>query len=180
MMSGYGFVRNELEIKTLTLHVLEYAKLSVTFDELMRCVFVDDAINYFKFADYLDGMVNSGHVEINSDTGVDRYSITKKGLRDIVHIRSSVPGSVLRKAEKATDEVKRDVIRKSLINVKVVDEGDDKYRAVCSLSDDVGEIFSFSMSAPSRAEAKKFTSGFYSHAEKIYNEFLRIMIENSD
>ena len=82
-MPGYGFVRNELEIKTLTLHVLAYAKLSVTFDELMRCAFVDDAIDYFKFAEYLDGMVNSGHVEINSDTGVDRYSITQKGLRDI-------------------------------------------------------------------------------------------------
>ncbi|MBQ8003772.1 MAG: DUF4364 family protein [Oscillospiraceae bacterium] len=179
-MSGYGFVRNELEIKTLTLHVLEYAKLSVTFDELMRCVFVDDAINYFKFADYLDGMVNSGHVELNTDGGVDRYSITQKGLRDIAHIRSSVPGSVLSKAEKATDEVKREAIRKGYVNVNVVDEDGDKYRAVCSLSDDVGEIFSFSMSAPSRAEAKKFTQGFFKRAEKIYNEFLRVMIENSD
>lgn len=179
-MSGYGFVRSELEIKTLTLHVLEYAKVSVTFDELMRCVFVDDAINYFKFADYLDGMVKSGHVRIDSDTGTDRYSITKKGIRDVEHIRSSVPGSVLRKAEKVTDEVRREVIRKSLVDVKVIEEDDGKYRAVCSLSDDVGEIFSFSMSAPSRADAKKFTSNFYNHAERIYNEFLRAMLDTSD
>ncbi len=179
-MPGYGFVRNELEIKTLTLHVLAYAKLSVTFDELMRCAFVDDAIDYFKFAEYLDGMVNSGHVEINSDTGVDRYSITQKGLRDIEHIRSSVPGYVLRKAEKATDQVRREVIRKSFVNVKVEEDSEDRFRAVCSLTDDTGEIFSFSMTAPSRAEAKKFTVGFFGHAEKIYNEFLRVMIENCD
>lgn len=176
-MPGYGFVRSELEIKTLTLHVLAYIKLSVTFDELMKCVFVDDAINYFEFADYLKGMVKTGHVQINSDTGSDRYSITAKGLRDIAHIRSSVPGSVLKKAEKATDKVRLEVIRKSLVNVEVIEEEDGTFRAVCSMSDEGGEIFSFSMRAPSRCDAKVFTSNFYNNAEKIYNEFLRELLD---
>lgn len=170
-MSGFGFVRTELEIKTLTLHVLDYAKISVSFDELLNMVFVDGAINYFEFADHLNGMVNTGHVEICSDTGIDRYSITAKGVRDLNAIRSSVPGSVLRKAEKATDEVKREIIRKNLVNVKVVEEN-DKYRAIASLSDNSGEIFSFSMTASSREDAKSITSTFYKHAEKIYNDFL--------
>ena len=170
-MSGYGFVRTELEIKTLTLHVLDYVKTSVNFDELMRMVFVDGAINYFEFAELLNGMVNTGHVEICSDTGTDRYSITAKGIRDLNAIRSSVPGYVLRKAEKATDEVKKEIIRKSLVNVKVVEEK-DRFRAVCSLSDDSGEIFSFSMTASSREDAKSITSNFYKSAERIYNEFL--------
>lgn len=170
-MSGYGFVRTELEIKTLTLHVLDYVKTSVNFDELMRMVFVDGAINYFEFAEHLNGMVNTGHVEICSDTGTDRYSITAKGIRDLNAIRSSVPGYVLRKAEKATDEVKKEIIRKSLVNVKVVEEK-DRFRAVCSLSDDSGEIFSFSMTASSREDAKSITSNFYKSAERIYNEFL--------
>ncbi len=178
-MPGFGFVRSELEIKTLTLHVLDYIKLSVTFDELMRCVFVDDAINYFKFADYLNGMVETGHVEICSDTGEDRYSITPKGVRDLEHIRTSVPGSVLRKAEKACDSVRKEVIRKSLVNVKVIEEK-GKFRADCSLSDDSGEIFSFSMTAMSRQDAKKLTANFYKHAERIYNEFLRAMLDTSD
>ncbi|MBE6911074.1 MAG: DUF4364 family protein [Oscillospiraceae bacterium] len=170
-MPGYGFVRTELEIKTLTLHVLDYIKLSVSFDELMSMVFVDGAINYFEFAEHLNGMVNTGHVEICSDTGIDRYSITAKGIRDLNAIRSSVPSYVLRKAEKATDEVKKEVIRKNLVTVKVVEDS-GKFRAVASLSDGNGEIFSFSMSAASRADAKSITSSFYKHAEKIYNEFL--------
>lgn len=178
-MPGFGFVRSELEIKTLTLHVLDYIKLSVTFDELMRCVFVDDAINYFKFADYLSGMVETGHVEICSDTGEDRYSITQKGVRDLEHIRTSVPGSVLRKAEKACDAVRKEVIRKNLVSVKVI-EDNGKFRAACSLSDDSGEIFSFSMTAMSREDAKKLTVNFYRHAERIYNEFLRAMLDTSD
>ena len=178
-MSGLGFVRSELEIKTLTLHVLDYIKLAVTFDELMQMVFVDDAINYFKFADYLNGMVETGHVEINSDTGIDRYSITKKGMRDIVHIRSSVPGSVLRKAEKAANSVRDEITRRSLVDVKIVEDG-DVYRAVCSLADNTGEIFSFSMTAMSRESAKKLTANFYKHAERIYNEFLRAMLDTSD
>lgn len=178
-MSGYGFVSSELEIKTLTLHVLEYVKVPVTFDELMQCVFVDGAINYFNFADYLDGMVKTGHVEINSDTGIDRYSITQKGKRDIEHIRSSVPSYVLRKAEKASDTVREEVIRKSLVNVKVVEDG-DSYRAVCSLSDGNAEIFSFSMLTITREDAKKFTANFYKNAERIYNEFLRAMLDTSE
>ncbi len=178
-MSGHGFVSSELEIKTLTLHVLEYVKIPVTFDELMQCVFVDGAINYFNFADYLSGMVNTGHVEINSDTGTDRYSITQKGLRDIVHIRSSVPSYVLRKAEKATDSVKEEIIRKNLVKVKVVKD-EDCYNAVCSLSDGNAEIFSFSMMAMTREDAKKFTANFYKNAERIYNDFLRTMLDTGE
>ncbi len=178
-MPGFGFVRTELEIKTLTLHVLDYIKLSVSFDELLRMVFVDGAINYFEFADYLNGMVNTGHVEICSDTGIDRYSITAKGIRDLNAIRSSVPGSVLRKAEKATDEVKNEIIRKSFVSVKVINE-EEKFRAVGSLSDDSGEIFSFSMSAASREDAKSITSNFYKSAEKIYNEFLSSLFTKRD
>lgn len=178
-MPGYGFVRSELEIKTLTLHVLEYVKIPVTFDELMNCVFVDDAINYFKFADYLDGMVKTGHVTINSDTGIDRYLISDKGLRDIQHIRTSVPGSVLRKAEKATDKVREEIIRKTLVNVEIAEAG-ESFRAIGSLSGDMGEIFSFSISAPSKEEAKKFTANFYKNAERIYNDFLRSMLDTSD
>lgn len=82
-MPGHGFVRSELEIKTLTLHVLSYINMPVTFDELMQMVFVDDAINYFNFADYLDGMVKTEHVAKSADVGVDRYEITSKGLRDL-------------------------------------------------------------------------------------------------
>jgi len=178
-MSGHGFVSSELEIKTLTLHVLEYVKIPVSFEELMQCVFVDGAINYFNFADYLSGMVKTGHVEINSDTGIDKYSITQKGLRDIVHIRSSVPSYVLRKAEKATDSVKEEVLRKGLVKAKVI-EGDNCFNAVCSLSDGNNEIFSFSMMAMTREDAKKFTSNFYKNAERIYNDFLNAMLDTSE
>lgn len=171
-----GFVRSELEIKTLTLYVLNYINIPVSFDELMQMVFVDDAINYFNFADYLNGMVNTEHVSLSTDTGMDKYTITKKGVRDLSAIRSSVPGSVLKKAEKACDKVREEISRKNLVNVEVVEDG-DIYRAVCSLSDDTGEVFSFSMTAASRDGAKSITANFYKNAERIYNEFLRSIID---
>ncbi len=178
-MPGFGFVRSELEIKTLTLHVLDYIGMPVSFDELMQMVFVDDAINYFNFADYLTGMVETGHVELCSDTGFDRYSITSKGIRDLGAIRSSVPGSVLRKAEKACNKIREEIIRKNLISVKIVEDG-DAFRILCSLSDESGEIFSFSMTAMSRESAKELTSNFYNHAEQIYNEFLNSLLKMRD
>lgn len=178
-MPGFGFVRSELEIKTLTLHALNFIGRSVSFDELMQMVFVDDAINYFNFADYLDAMVKTEHVSVCSDTGHDRYSITKKGVRDLTAIRSSVPESVLRKCEKAAKIVREEIIRKNLVNVEVR-ENDGEYSAVCSLSDNNGEVFSFSMSAPNRESAKQLTANFYAHAERIYNEFLKSMFSTRD
>ena len=124
-------------------------------------------------------MVKTGHVAINSDTGIDRYIISDKGLRDIQHIRSSVPGSVLRKAEKASDKVRDEIIRKTLVNVEIAEDG-DCFRAIGSLSGDMGEMFSFSISAPSKDEAKRFTSNFYKNAERIYNDFLRSILDTSE
>lgn len=178
-MPGHGFVRSELEIKTLTLHVLSYINMPVTFDELMQMVFVDDAINYFNFADYLDGMVKTEHVAKSADVGVDRYEITPKGLRDLNAIRSSVPGSVLRKAEKACDNMRDALIRKNLVSAKIVEDG-DKFRAVCSLSDESGEVFSFSMTASSHKAARELTTSFYKNAEQVYNDFLTSLLSKRD
>jgi len=178
-MSGLGFVRSELEIKTLTLHVLNYIEMPVSFDELMQMVFVDDAINYFNFADYLDGMVNTEHVILSSDTGINKYIISAKGKRDLAAIRSSVPGSVLRKAEKACDSLRDEITRKSLVDVKVVEE-DGAFRAVCSLSDESGVVFSFSMSAGSKESAREITKSFYAGAERIYNDFLRSILDKGN
>lgn len=173
-----GFVRSELEIKTLTLYVLNHINMPVSFDELIQMVFVDDAINYFNFADYLSGMVKTEHVALSTDTGMDKYTITKKGIRDLTAIKSSVPGSVLRKAEKACDKVREEISRKNLIKVEVVEDG-EAFRAVGSLSDDTGEVFSFSMTAASREGAKSITASFYKNAERIYNDFLRSVLEAS-
>lgn len=178
-MDGLGFVRSELEIKTLTLYVLDYINQPVSFEELMKMAFVDDAMNYFNFADHLSSMVSTGHIELSSDTGIDKYSITAKGLRDLNAIKSSVPGSVLKKAEKACDDVREEISRKNLVRVKVIEDG-GAFRANCSLSDESGEIFSFSMSASSRASAKQITSGFYNNAEKIYNHFLLSVLNPED
>ena len=178
-MARFGFVRSELEIKTLVLHVLEYAKIPVTFENIMSMAFVDGAIDYFEFTDCLANMVETGHVEVCSDTGSDRYSITPKGVRDLTSCRSSVPRAVLRKAEKATDVVVEEVIRKSLVDVKVT-ERDGRFFANCSLKDDSGEVFSFSMAAMSREAAKKLTANFYKNAERIYNRFLSAMLDESE
>lgn len=174
-----GFVRSELEIKTLTLYVLNHINMPVSFDELMQMVFVDDAINYFNFADYLNGMVKTEHVALSTDTGMDKYTITKKGIRDLTAIKSSVPGSVLKKAEKACDKVREEISRKNLVKVKIEEDG-GVYRALCSLSDDTGEVFSFSMTAASREGAKSVTANFYKNAERIYNEFLRSVLDTSN
>ncbi len=178
-MTRYGFVRSELEIKTLVLHVLDYAKIPVSFDNIMSMAFVDGAIDYFEFTNHLANMVETGHIEICSDTGNDMYSITAKGVRDLNSCRSSVPRAVLRKAEKATDKVVEEVVRKNLVNVKV-SEQDGRFFANCSLSDDAGEVFSFSMSAMSRESAKKLTANFYRNAERIYNQFLSSMLDESE
>ena len=178
-MSGLGFVRSELEIKTLTLFVLDYINQPVSFEELMKMAFVDDAMNYFNFADHLQSMISTGHIELSSDTGIDKYSITPKGVRDLNAIRSSVPASVLKKAENACDDVREEIARQNLVKVKIVEEG-DSFRALCSISDESGEFFEFSMSAESKASARQITSGFYNNAEKLYNNFLASILNPED
>lgn len=179
MEERLGFVRSELEIKTLTLYVLNYAKVPVSFDELLLMAFVDDAIDYFDFSQYLAQMVDSGHVSVCDDTGSARYSITRKGIRDLNACRSSVPHSVLRKAEKAADKVVEEIKRRNFVDVKTI-EDNGRHVAIGKLKDENGELFSFSMTAASSDSAKKLTANFYRHAERIYNEFLKAMLDDSD
>ncbi len=179
MEERLGFVRSELEIKTLTLYVLNYAKIPVTFDELLLMAFVDDAIDYFDFSQYLAQMVDSGHVSVCDDTGSSRYSITAKGVRDLNACRSSVPHSVLRKAEKAADKVIEDIKRHDFVEVSTFSDG-NRHTAAGKLKDENGELFSFSMTASSAESAKSLTANFYRHAERIYNEFLKAMLDTSD
>ncbi len=175
----YGFVRSELEIKTLILHVLNHAGVEVTFENLLSMVFVDGAIDYFEFTTYLASLADTEHIEINSDSGIDKYQITSKGKRDLASCIGMIPRVVLRRAEEETDKVVEEISRRRQVNVKVVEVG-ESFVAECKLRDENGEILSLSMSAPTRSSARELTRGFYRNAEDVYNTLLSAILKNEE
>jgi hypothetical protein len=172
-MQRFGFVRSELEIKTLILYVLRRIAMPVRFEELTEMTMCDGALDYFEFAGCLEDLVKTGHIEHNGDN----YSITEKGIGNLEICESSLALSVRQNADKSADRLAFRLRREQQVLTEINELSEGEYELVCRLRDDTGEILSFTMKMPSREQAKKLEAGFKRKAESIYNILLNSMLK---
>ena len=90
----FGFIREKIDIKILILYVLSRCRFPADNDQLSEMVMCDDGVSYFDYAECLDELIGSGHVECTDG----RYLITEKGRSNGIVTESSVPFSVRKKA----------------------------------------------------------------------------------
>ena len=93
-MERHGFIRSELELKTLILYVLRRAIKPVAFVHLTDMVLCDDAIDYFEFVECLNDLVRTEHVHREQHGDYEMYFISNKGRKNLEICLSSLPPSV--------------------------------------------------------------------------------------
>lgn len=175
-MQRYGFVRSELDIKTLILYILRRADMPITFETLTEMSMCDGALDYFELTGCLDSLFETGHVELSNGF----YQITKKGRGNLEICESSLATSVLRNADETVDKIAFRLRREQYIDTEINKNEKDEYLFSCRLRDDTGEILSLEMKVPNKEQAKKLETGFKENAENIYNILLSALLETKD
>lgn len=177
-MQRHGFIRSELELKTLILYVLRRAKKPIAFVHLTDMVLCDDAIDYFEFVECLNDLVRTEHVHREQIDDNEMYFISKKGRKNLDICLSALPPSVRDRADNAVDRIVRVLHRANLVKANLNERKDGTLSVACSLSDDSGEILSLELAVLTHEQGRTLVNNFEENAESIYNILLAAMLDN--
>lgn len=175
-MDRHGFIRTELELKTLILYALSCTDLAIPFSELTDVVLCDGAIGYFEYASALSDLAASGHVICEGTEQSETYVLSPQGRRDLETCVGTLPATIRHRVDAAVEALLPRLQRYHLIETSVVMKDVDRLVAICRLKDDVGEVFSFELTVPNKEQAAEVANRFRANAESIYNQFLTYLL----
>ena len=173
MENRFGFIREKIDIKILILYILSRCRFPADSDQLSEMVMCDDGISYFDYAECLDELIDSGHIELSEG----KYVITEKGRNNGLVTESSVPFSVRKKATQETNRFNSAEARRSKIVTEVTPAADGGFDLHLSLSDGVAQIMDVRLYADDKKQADMLISGFRRRAEAAYNAFIQTLLQ---
>ncbi len=173
MESRFGFIHDKLDIKILILFVLRRLSEPVTLDKLAELTLCDGGISYFDFAECVDELITTGHIEADGDS----YTITEKGIRNGSITENGLPYSVRVKAEKSATAANAQLRRQSMITTSRSIRRGGGYSVDLSLSDGMGEILSLELYAANEAQAIDIEKGFRERAESVFNVIIEELLK---
>ncbi len=175
-MERHGFIRSELELKTLILFALKCAATPVAFDHLSDMVLRDEAIDYFEYVNAINDLVKTEHIYREAKPDAELYFISKKGLKNLESYEGNLPASVREHTKKAVKTILRKVRRQADVSAQIVERDNGTFSVLCKLRDDSGELLSMELTAITDEQAQAISNGFKDKAEKIYNVLLSEML----
>ena len=173
MENRFGFIREKIDIKILILYILSRCRFPADRDQLSDMVMCDDGISYFDYAECLDELIDSGHIEMVDD----KYLITEKGRSNGIITESSVPFSVRKKATQQTSQFNSAEARKSRIVTDITALPDGGFMLHLCLSDGLEQIMDTKLYTDDMKQAEMLASGFRRQAEAAYNTFIQKLLQ---
>ena len=176
-MEPRGFIHSMMDVKVLILYVMARVLYPVGAQTIYELCYQDDGLSYFDVQEALPQMVQSGHLEQQED---GTYLLTDKGRETCELVEDSLAYPVAKRAERAVERFNRDVRRDSLIRTEVLPRGGGDFSAVMGLDDEMGNLMTLELMAPTREQARRLTRVFHDHAEEIYQTVMNALLEQAE
>jgi len=174
VMSGnFGFFHEKTEIKILILFIMRLLSEPVTLDVLAGLTIYDDGISYFDFIECVAELVKTEHMLLTDN----KYTITAKGVRNGEITENSLPFTVRRSVENATNAVRTTHTRNTMITAYHESDPSGGCKVSLALSDGIGDILNIELFAANEKQAKSLEEGFRKKAENVYHSLIELILE---
>lgn len=172
-MAGFAFIHGELDIKLFLLYVLSKLPNPIDRNELIDICSVDGGVSWFDFTEFLEELVETGHVEKLKD---ERYMISEEGKKAAETTKTGVPFSVRMKADLEINEVAKRMRRDAAIESSMEEDPQGGTKLRLAFSDSKGEILKLELLSSDEKTAKAMTKYFRKYAEEIYMNIVEMLL----
>lgn len=176
-MERHGFIHDMLDVKVLLLYIMSRVQEPLDVQRIYELAYQDDCLSYFDVAEALPQMVETGHLTCQ-EKGL--YSITPKGVETGKVTDDSLAYPVMQRVKAAVDRFNRERRRDNFIHIQTVEKAESDYTVVMGLDDEVGNLMTLEMSAPSSRQANALTKAFREKAELLYQMIVTELLDVSE
>ena len=176
-MQRLGFIHDMMDVKVLILFVMSRVGYPVNMQQIYELCFQDDCLSYFDVCTAIPQMVESDHLKPVEN---DCYEITEKGRETAKLVEDSIAFTVRQKAENAVDRFNRQVRRSSFVRTKVSQRESGDFSVGISLDDEVGNLMTLELVAPSQRQAVRLSRLMEKKAEAVYNLAMAELLDDEE
>lgn len=173
-MERHGFIHDMLDVKVLILFVVSRAMYPLDAQKVYELCYQDECLSYFDVQAALPEMVASGHLEQTAEG----FVITDKGREAGALTEDSIAYPVAQRAERAVDRFNRAVRRDSLIHAQIMPRQSGDYSVVMGLDDEMGNLMTLELMAPTQKQARLLGDSFRKHADLLFQTVMQILTED--
>lgn len=170
-MGRPGFIHDKLDIKVLVLYVMSRIVAPIDFATLSELTLIDDGIEYFDYAECVEELVNTEHLEKTDKL----FSITEKGQRNGEICESSLPYTVRMKCDKLLTKCNALLRRNAQVRAEFLPRDDGFYNLRLVLDDDHGNLMTLELLTVSGPQSEQIGKRFRTYPELIYNGMLELL-----
>ncbi len=176
-MQRLGFIHDMLDVKVLILFVMARVNYPVNTQQIYELCYQDDCLSYFDVCTAIPEMVKSGHLK---ELEGENYEITDKGKADGELTADSIAYTVKQRAENAVARFNRQIRRKSFVRTQVINRENGDCSVIMALDDEMGNLMTLELFAPTPRQAVRLTRLFEKKAEAVYNLTMAELLDDED
>lgn len=169
-----GGLRDVNDIKILICYLLKHTARQMTFDNLNEILQHDGLCNYFDFANALQELLETGHVDLAERDETKYYRVTRLGAGTADLFERRLPYSVREKAVKAAIRLLAR-LRLEAENKVTITQTKSGFVVECRVLDGSDELLAVRLLLPEREQAETVKRQFLSDPAKIYQGALALM-----
>ena len=173
-MERHGFIHDMMDVKVLVLFVTTRSNYPLTTQEIYELCYQDDCLSYFDVCTAVPELTASGHLEKVDE---ERYVITEKGKEQGAITADSVAFTVRQRAENAVEKFNRQMRRSSYVKTQIIPRENGEYSVVMSLDDEVSNLMTLELAAPSRKQANHLSKLFEERADFVYKLVMQGLLD---
>lgn len=176
-MQAHGFIQDMLDVKMLILYVSARAQYPMDLQKLYELCYQDDKLSYFDVCVAVPDLIESGHL---AQTDAGQYVITEKGRRNEELTGDSIAYPVRQRAQAAVERFNREAHRSSLVRTQVLPRKNGDYSVVMALDDEVGNLMTLELMAPSQKQARALARAFGKSAESLFQTIMTQLLDEAE
>ncbi|MBQ1270088.1 MAG: DUF4364 family protein [Clostridia bacterium] len=172
-----GYIRETEDVKYLILYSLGLLPFTITEEDLLEIVLIDDGFGYFEFATAFHELLQSEHISAVETGGHKEYLLTLKGKEVVELMEDQLPASVCDKAQAAAIRVVRRIRRADSIRTEHRMNSDGTYTTTLTVRDKNAELVSVSMLVYSEQQCRILEENFRNNAEYVFKSLLNMLLD---
>ncbi len=162
-----GSVTTSHEIIILICHILASVDRPVTFDQLNLALQKQQLVNYFEFANAMEHLQKTGHVQLERDGKADCFILTDLGRATAETFESTLPAAVKERGVQALENILSLFRRQQEYRVDIAIK-DDGYVVTLAIPDIGSDLLSVSIFMPTEKECEAIRRRFLNDPMLVY------------
>ena len=172
---------NTLELaenKLLLLHIIKSIKYPISNTQLTDIILENSFINYFMLQQYISELINSDFLRYENKDSKEVILLTKKGDRVLSLFKDRISANKLKYIDNCVNN-KRESIKKefSIFSDYTIDNNNSFLVNLKAKENDF-LIIDFTISVPSKEEAKFLCNKWKENSSEIYNKIITALINS--